>query len=254
MSAGAASTASVQSPSCSPDGATWYSPSVWCSCSGKKFATIAAATSAAGVAKRENFDQAECAYSVLPTSTINPVSISAAPTNVPGQNGLSGCAAVDAGDEQGCPGVDYCNCNEVYVGFLYATVSGSASRNCDYSVQPTVNDCPVNTAALASASASASAAAISSPATPCCNVVGSGCACSDGSTPEQDEDGRCCINVDSHGNSVCSSSTTGCSVPASSSSSDTGCTSPCCTTASDCTGTCAKGWVCSPTGSGQSTG
>lgn len=250
MSVSAASTVSVNSPSCSPDGAPWYSPSVWCSCSGMKFAAIAAATSAAGVAKRENLDQAECAYTVLPTSTINPVSGSGAPTNVPGQNGLSGCAPVAAGDEQGCPGVDYCNCNEVYVGFLYATVSGSASRNCDYSVQPTKNDCPVNTAALASASASASATA----ASPCCNVVGSGCACSDGTTPEQDEDGRCCINLDSHGNSACFSSTTGCTVPAVSSSSGTGCTSPCCTQASDCKGTCAKGWVCSPAGMGQSTG
>lgn len=252
MSASAASTASVLSPSCSPDGAAWYSPSVWCSCSGKKFAALAAATSTAGVAKRENFDQAECAYSILPTSTVNPVSVSAAPTNVPGENGLSGCAAVDAGDEQGCPGVDYCNCNEVYVGFLYATVSGSASRNCHYSVQPTVNDCPVNTA-----SASAPASAASSPATPCCNVVGSGCACSDGSTPEQDDSGRCCINVDSHGNSVCSSSTTGCSVPA---SLGTGCNFPCCSSAGDClnnqsVATCAKGWVCSsPAGIGQSTG
>lgn len=254
MSANAASTASVPSPSCSPDGAPWYSPSVWCSCSGMKFAAIAAATSAPLVAKRDGIDQADCAYSILPTSTISPVSVSSAPTNIPGQNGLNGCAAVDAGDEQGCPGVDYCNCNEVYVGFLYATVSGSASRNCDYSVQPTANNCPVNTAALASASASASAAAGGFRATPCCNVVGAGCACSDGSTPEQNEEGRCCINVDSHGNSVCSASTTGCPVPASSSSSGTGCTSPCCTEASDCKGTCAKGWVCSPAGSGQSTG
>lgn len=254
MIASAASTASAKPPSCSSDGAPWYSPSVWCSCSGMKFATIAAATSAAGVAKRDNLDQAECAYSVLPTSTINPVSSGPAPTNVPGQNGLSGCAAVDAGDEQGCPGVDYCNCNEFYVGFLYATVSGSVLRDCDYSVQPTKNDCPVNTAALASASASASAAAGSSSAGPCCNVVGSGCACSDGSTPEQDEDGRCCMPLAGDNNAACFSSTTGCTVPVVSSSSGTGCTSPCCTQASDCTGTCAKGWVCSPAGSGQSTG
>lgn len=162
MSVNATSTSSVPSPSCSPDGAPWFSPSVWCSCSGGKFAAIAAATSAAGVAKREGFDQAECAYSVLPTSTINPVSVSPAPTNVPGQNGLSGCAAVDAGDEQGCPGVNYCDCNGVYVGFLSATVSGSASSNCDYTIQPTANNCPVNSAALASASASASAAAAGS--------------------------------------------------------------------------------------------
>ncbi|KAL9129931.1 MAG: hypothetical protein Q9175_007154 [Cornicularia normoerica] len=219
-----------------------------------KFPAIAAATSAACLAKREGFDQAECACSVLPTSTVNPLSVSSAPTNVPGENGLSGCAAVDAGDGQGCPGVDYCNCNEVYVDFLYATVSGSASRNCKYSVQPTANDCPKNTAALSSVSAATSAAAVGSRVTPCCNVVGTGCACSDGGTPEQDEDGRCCINVDSHGNTVCSASTTGCPIPALSSSSGTGCTSPCCTQASDCTGTCAKGWVCSPAGIGQSTG
>ena len=35
MSANAGSTASVPSPSCSVDGAPWYSPTVWCSCSGK---------------------------------------------------------------------------------------------------------------------------------------------------------------------------------------------------------------------------
>ena len=206
LSASAASTASVPSLSCSIDGAPWYSPDKWCSCSGKKYATIATATSAPALYRREDFNQAECAYSILPTSTINPISVSSAPTNVPGMNGLSGCAAVAAGDEQGCPGVDYCNCNNVYVGFLAATVNGSVSSNCDYSIQPTANDCPVNTAALASASATAG---------------------DPGSPP---------------------------SAPNPSPPPSTGCNFPCCTQVSDCTGTCAKGWVCSPAGSGQSTG
>ena len=38
--------------------------------------------------------------------------------------------------------------------------------------------------------------------------VGPCCACSDGNTPEQDEDGRPCINVNNHDSSVCPSSTT----------------------------------------------
>ena len=207
MSANAASTASVPSPSCSPDGAPWYSPPVWCSCSGSKFATLAADSAAASVATRVTYECAKCGFSILLISTIKPVSVSPAPTNVPGMNGPGGCAAVDAGNEQGCPGVDYCNCNNVY-----AIVSNSASRDCDYSTQPTTNNCPINTAAVDSAFASAVAAAAGSGAIPCCNVIDAGCACSEGSTPEQDEDGRCCIAPNTHLSTLCSAETTGCPI------------------------------------------
>ena len=54
---------------------------------------------AASVATRATYDRAKCAYSILPTSTIKPVSVSPAPTNVSGMSGLGGCAAVHAGDE-----------------------------------------------------------------------------------------------------------------------------------------------------------
>ena len=82
MSANAASTASVPSPSCSLDGAPWYSPPVWCSCSGSKFATLAADSAAASVATRVTYERAKCAFSILLVSTIKPVSVSPAPTNV----------------------------------------------------------------------------------------------------------------------------------------------------------------------------
>lgn len=77
---------------------------------------------------------ANCQYTSLdPSKTITPLSVSAAPSNIPGENGLPGCALVLEGDGQGCPSVDYCNCGGTYVGFLTATFSGTASRNCDVS-------------------------------------------------------------------------------------------------------------------------
>lgn len=54
---------------------------------------------AARVATRATYERAKCAYSILPTSTIKPVSDSPAPTSVSGMSGLGGCAAVHAGDE-----------------------------------------------------------------------------------------------------------------------------------------------------------
>ena len=46
---------------------------------------------------------ANCAYTVLPASQITPVSTAAAPTNIPGEGGVPGCAAVIYPDDQACP-------------------------------------------------------------------------------------------------------------------------------------------------------
>ena len=136
-----ASTASVASPDCMPDGAPWFSPTSWCDCGSATYAPLGVTSS-----------QANCAFSELPSSTINPVTTTAAPTNIPGQNGLPGCNYVLAGDEQGCAGVDYCDCGGTYTRLHTASISGTASYNCDYTLQPTANDCPINTASVASAS------------------------------------------------------------------------------------------------------
>ena len=136
-----ASTTSVAPPDCMPDGAPWFSPTSWCDCGSATYAPLGVTSS-----------QANCAFSELPSSTINPVTTTAAPTNIPGQNGLPGCNYVLAGDEQGCPGVDYCDCGGTYTRLQTASVSGTASHNCDYTLQPTANDCPINTASIASVS------------------------------------------------------------------------------------------------------
>ena len=116
-------------PDCMADGAPWYSPTSWCDCatSGTNlaFPTLPPSSGTTG-------SSANCAYTYLdPSQTIKPVSVSAAPTNIPGMNGVPGCAYVMQGDGQGCPNVDYCNCGGTYVGFLTTTVSGTMSRNCD---------------------------------------------------------------------------------------------------------------------------
>ncbi|KAL9611325.1 MAG: hypothetical protein Q9167_004008 [Letrouitia subvulpina] len=65
-----------------------------------------------------------------PTSAmITPVSTSAAPTNIPGQGGVPGCAAVDYPDGQAFP-------------FLTTTISGKSTTNCDYTILPTASSCP----------------------------------------------------------------------------------------------------------------
>ena len=43
----------------------------------------------------------------------------------------------------------------------------------------------------------------SNPPAPSCSHVGSGCKCTDGSTPEPDEDNRCCLWNQPHGNDQC---------------------------------------------------
>ena len=122
-------TKTTPTPDCMADGAPWYSPTSWCDCAtsgtNSAFPTLPPSSGVTG-------SSANCAYTSLdPSKTIKPVSVSAAPTNIPGMNGVPGCAPVLQGDGQGCPNVDYCNCGGTYVDFLTATVSGTMSRNCD---------------------------------------------------------------------------------------------------------------------------
>ena len=122
-------TKTTPAPDCMADGAPWYSPTSWCDCATSGtylvFPTLPPSSGVTG-------SSADCAYTSLdPSKTIKPVSVSAAPTNIPGMNGVPGCAAVIEGDGQGCPNVDYCNCGGTYVDFLTATVSGTTSLNCD---------------------------------------------------------------------------------------------------------------------------
>ncbi|KAL9099853.1 MAG: hypothetical protein Q9163_004701 [Psora crenata] len=133
-------------PDCMADGAPWYSPTSWCDCGTGKYPTLPPVSSV-------TTSLANCNYTSLDTSeTINPISTSAAPTNIPGLGGIPGCNYVLQGDEQGCANVDYCNCGGTYVGLLTTIVSGTTSKNCDYTIQPTANDCPINTASVNAAS------------------------------------------------------------------------------------------------------
>ena len=183
--------ASTPLPDCMADGAPWYSPTSWCDCGASaKYPTLPPTS---------GMSTANCDYTALPSATINPVSVSAAPTNIPGENGLPGCNYILYPDGQGCPYANYCDCGGTNVGLLTATVSGTASLNCDYTIQPTKNDCPTPTTTIVAPTSAAPTAA----STPCCNIVGSGCQCSDGSTPAQDEDGRCCIATDNEGDENC---------------------------------------------------
>lgn len=76
-------------PTCTNNGAAWFSPSKWCECAPftspgpYTYPTLSASASASTV---------NCNYTVLPASTISPVTTTPAPTNIPGLNGLPGCA------------------------------------------------------------------------------------------------------------------------------------------------------------------
>ncbi|MCJ1452941.1 hypothetical protein MMC28_003286 [Mycoblastus sanguinarius] len=108
-----------------------------------------------------------CAYTSLdPASIITPKTTASPPTNIPGQGGVPGCAAMVWGPAHlDCPyasGINYCDCGGTFAAPLPTTGS---FINCDYTTQPASNQCPVNTAysqSLASASSSSSAAAASS--------------------------------------------------------------------------------------------
>lgn len=117
-----ATTSSVPPPDCMADGAPWYSPTSWCDCGATaKYPTLPPVSGQTS---------ANCAYTQLPDSTINPISISAAPTNIPGVNGVPGCAAVVS-----VPGTSaYCNCGGTPAPTLSTT---NSYINCDYTIQPT---------------------------------------------------------------------------------------------------------------------
>ena len=72
---------------------------------------------------------ANCAYTSTPSAAINPISITAATTNIPGEAGLPGCNCAIYPDEQGCPYADYCDCGGMYAGLLTTSISGTSSLN-----------------------------------------------------------------------------------------------------------------------------
>ncbi len=131
---------SAVKPTCMSDGAPWYKPTDWCRCGPTaKYPTISGASGSAA-----------CAYTTLPTQQISPVSIpGAAPTNIPGLNGLPGCGMVLPGDGQACGDSKYCNCGGIAVKPVQAVISGTTTSNCDISIQPTANDCPTPTTTVA---------------------------------------------------------------------------------------------------------
>ena len=107
------------------------------------------------------------------SQTIQPIATTSAPTDVPGMNGLGECVLKLAGSPNGggCPGVDYCDCNGVLVkADITTTVISAFSTggapittarpDCNYiTVQPTAQDCPINTASIASASSASAVSA-----------------------------------------------------------------------------------------------
>ena len=127
---------SAAKPTCMADGAPWLDPTSFCDCGPSSTYSTLPATSGA--------TSANCAYTTLPSNGITPTSKAGvtAPTNVPGQNGVPGCAAVIYPDGQACPYANYCNCGGTAVPFLTTTISGSSTTNCDYTIQPTANSCP----------------------------------------------------------------------------------------------------------------
>ena len=126
-----------------------------------------------------NYASAICDFTDgVPSKTIEPITTTAPPTNIPGMNGLGQCRLMIANgvESNGCPGVDYCDCNGVYVqpkpSTSVATPITSGGNptttvvpNCNYiTLQPTAQDCPINTAAVISASMAAAASASQSKA------------------------------------------------------------------------------------------
>ena len=158
MSAPPSATFTGPTPTCLADGAPWFSPTSWCDCGAS--ATYAAMSVSTGITGDAS-SSAMCAYTSLPTSTIQPISTTAAPTNIPGKGGLPGCAAVVWGPaHMDCPyasGINYCNCGGTFAPPLTTSGVSASTINCDYTLQPTANNCPVNTAYSASLSSAAAA-------------------------------------------------------------------------------------------------
>ena len=159
------------------DGAPWLDPTSFCDFGSVTYPTVSQQSTVSDSARL-------CAYTSLnPASAITPKTTGVIPTNRPGYGGVPGCAAVVFGPaHKECPfGTDgWCNCGGTLVPPLAPTKSGII--NCAITIQPSANNCPVNTAyskSLAAASASsASAASVSAAnakATP--NTVVSSFAC-----------------------------------------------------------------------------
>ena len=106
--AGATTTGKGSGPiTCMADGAPWYSPTSWCECQiSSTIASFDLPSPAPSGADNK------CVYSNTPTKTITPKSTSAAPTNIPGQGGVPGCAYVLYPDGQACP---YANCESSFL-------------------------------------------------------------------------------------------------------------------------------------------
>lgn len=110
-------------PKCTADGDPRYSPASWCNCGPSS--TYPALFAKSGTTS------ADCGYSTLPASTIKPISTGPVPTNIPGQGGVPGCAAIVS-----APGTSaYCNCGGTPAPLLSPTSTGVL--NCRYTIQPT---------------------------------------------------------------------------------------------------------------------
>lgn len=146
---------SSSNPACMADGTPWYSPTNWCDCGpSSTYAALPESSGASG---------ANCAYASLPMTTIQPISTSAAPTNIPGQGGVPGCAAVTSSAGTS----DCCNCG----GTPAPTLSPTDSFiNCDYTIQPTSSYDPGPPPPPSSSTSSASSTSEPPYATGKCNV------------------------------------------------------------------------------------
>ncbi len=138
----------MAAPNCLADGAPWFLPTSWCDCGVS--ATYPTIPPSSGVTA----SSANCAYTVLPTATINPTSNtnSAAPTNVPGQNGVSGCAyylAADQGLPSGTPNYCFCgggpNVPAADAPLLTHTDVNPPVTDCNYATQPPTGWSPTTT-------------------------------------------------------------------------------------------------------------
>ncbi|KAL8895367.1 MAG: hypothetical protein Q9207_008201 [Kuettlingeria erythrocarpa] len=78
---------------------------------------------------------------IPPSPTTTPL-----PTNVPGLNGVPGCAYVIYPNGQACVDADYCNCGGTPAPLLTETVDGTTTQNCNYKTVPT-SECPKPTKA-----------------------------------------------------------------------------------------------------------
>ncbi|KAL9637154.1 MAG: hypothetical protein Q9164_002378 [Protoblastenia rupestris] len=133
----AGSNPSDAKPTCMADGAPWMDPEDYCRC-GKDgiYPTIPPPSDA-------KVTTVDCAYSTLdPSKKITPTSKEAAPTNIPGKNGVPGCAPVIYPNGQACVDANYCNCGGTPVPFLTETIDGTTTTNCKYTIQPTASSCP----------------------------------------------------------------------------------------------------------------